>query len=369
MTLLMTLRVLSFIVGVAIVAGTLLSATRTYVLPRSARDRVARAVFLAIRKVFDFVCRRAATYHGRDRIMALYAPISLLVLDAVWLVLVLIGYTMMFWALGSPTWHSAFTTSGSSLLTLGFAVFNGTPITILAFSEAMIGLTLVALLIAYLPTIYAAFSRREEQVTLLEVRAGSPPSALTMIERFHRIQGLDRLHGMWERWETWFANVEETHASLAALCFFRSPSPDRHWVTAAGVVLDAAALSASTLDIPHDAQADLCIRAGFIALRHIADFFRISYNPDPAPTDPISIRRAEFDAVCEELASHHVPLKADRDQAWRDFAGWRVNYDTALLALARLTMAPPGVLWSTDRFPAAQPRKAQRAVARPAAQR
>ena len=131
--------------------------------------------------------------------------------------------------------------------------------------------------------------------------------------------------------------------------FFRSPHPDRSWVTAAGAVLDAAALTRSTIDIPTDTQADLCIRAGFLALRSIADFFSVSYNPDPHyPQEPISVTRAEFDAACERFATEDIPLKADRDQAWRDFAGWRVNYDRVLIALASLTMAPEAP-WSSDR--------------------
>ena len=100
--------------------------------------------------------------------------------------------------------------------------------------------------------------------------------------------------------------------------------------------------------MPRDPQAQLCIRAGFIALRRIADFFNVVYNKDPKPDDPISVSRYEFDAVCDQLAEKGVPLKADRDQAWRDYAGWRVNYDTVLLALAAITLAPYAP-WSSDR--------------------
>jgi hypothetical protein len=102
------------------------------------------------------------------------------------------------------------------------------------------------------------------------------------------------------------------------------------------------------VDIPTDSQADLCIRAGFLALRYIAAFFGISYDPNPSATDPISVSRAEFEAALDEMAEASVPLKADREQAWCDFAGWRVNYDTVLLALAELTIAPPA-RWSSDR--------------------
>jgi hypothetical protein len=153
---------------------------------------------------------------------------------------------------------------------------------------------------------------------------------------------------MWLDWERWFVFVEETHTSLAALTFFRSPQPDRSWLTAAGAVLDAAALANSTLDIPHDAQADLSIRAGYIMLRRVADFFGFEYNANPTPDDTISIMREEFDEAYDDLASAGVPVKADREAAWRAFAGWRVNYDTVLLMIAELVMAPYAP-WSSDR--------------------
>ncbi|HEX9442268.1 MAG TPA: hypothetical protein VF909_21450, partial [Roseiflexaceae bacterium] len=177
-------RVLVFILGFGIVIATVLSATRTFVLPRSVVVKLTRAVFLTSRFLFNLWTRRTTTYEERDRVMALYAPITLLILPAVWLVLVLVGYMGMFWAIGVGSWRMAFKVSGSSLLTLGFAQVDELPGTVLSFSEATIGLVLVALLIAYLPTMYGAFSRRELAVTMLEVRAGSPPSAIEMFARF-----------------------------------------------------------------------------------------------------------------------------------------------------------------------------------------
>jgi hypothetical protein len=342
------IRLFIFIAGTAVVVATLLSAVRTFVLPRSAPDRLTRFVFRFMRLLFSPWTRQVHSYEERDGVMAFFAPISLLVLLPFWLALVGFGYMLMFWALGIQPWRAAFTVSGSSLLTLGFATVETLPQTILAFSEAIIGLILVALLIAYLPTMYSAFSKREAAVSMLEVRAGAPPSAIEMFERYHRLHRLEQLNDLWTDWEIWFVELEETHTSLPALAFFRSPQPDRSWITAAGAVLDAAALTASTLDIPRDPQADLCIRAGFLALRRIADYFLIPYNPNPAPDDPISIGRDEFDAACDQLTEAGIALKTDRDQCWRDFAGWRVNYDTVLLALAALTMAPYAP-WSSDR--------------------
>ncbi len=335
------LHVFSFLIGMAVVGGTLFSAVQTFVVPRSTQDGLTLVLFTVVRGVFQILMKRTNTYAQRDRIMAFYAPVGLLLLVPVWYVLIMFGYMLMFWGTGVGTWFEAFRDSGSSLLTLGFATIDGLARSALAFSEATMGLLMVALLMAYLPSMYAAFSRRETAVTLLEVRAGNPPSAEEMLRRFYRIHGLNRLTEVWQAWETWFADIEESHTSLPALVFFRSPQADHSWVTSAGAVLDAAALIQSTVDVPADPQAALCIRAGYLALRHIADFFNIGYNPKPARGDPISISRAEYDRVVAELEKSGVPLKPEREEAWQDFCGWRVNYDTVLLALARLTMAPP----------------------------
>jgi hypothetical protein len=221
---------------------------------------------------------------------------------------------------------------------------------LLVYVEAGLGLAVLALLISYLPTMYAAFSRREVSVSQLSVRAGTPPTPGDFLVRAWRSGFDDRLPQVWEHWELWFVELEETHTSLAFLNFFRSPNPQRSWVTAAGAVLDTAALHISLVDAPYSPEGAVCIRAGFLALRAIATFFGIPFDPDPSPDDPISIDRSEFDEVALQLEAGGVPLKADRDQAWREFAGWRVNYDTVLLAIAGFLVAPYG-MWSSDRSP------------------
>jgi len=266
--------VLLFTAGALLVLCVLDAAVRTFVLPRGVVVRLTRMVFLGVRAVFRVPLHFMKTYEQRDRLMAFYAPLSLLILPGVWLVLVLAGYTMMFRAVDVPTFTEAFRTSGSSLFTLGFLQPRDLPGVTLAFSEAFIGLGL--------------------------------------------------------------------------LVFLRSPEPNRSWVTAAGAVLDAAAIHLSTIDVPREPQAALLIRAGYLALRPIAEFFGSEVDSDPQPTDPISIARDEFDALYDRMAAAGVPLVADRDQAWRDFAGWRVNYDAPLLALAGL-VAAPYAMWSSDR--------------------
>jgi hypothetical protein len=343
-------RVAVFVVGVAAVALTLGSAARTLLVPRAIPAVIARVVFIGVRWIFRIRAGSRHSYDQRDRTMAFYAPVSLLTLLLTWLVVVLMGYAAMYWALGVGSFWRAVVVSGSSLFTLGFARVDGVAQTLLAFTEAGLGLVLLALLITYLPALYAGFSQREQGVAKLEVRAGNPPTGTYLIELANEVSGLDSLRRVWNDWEDWFVLVDETHTSNPSLVFFRSPHPDQSWVTAAGAVLDGAALFVSSVDVPRSADPEFMIRAGYLALRHIADFFGIPYVRDPAPTDPISISRTEFGEAYDHMAAAGVPMKPDRERAWLDFAGWRVNYDTVLLELARLTISPSAP-WSSDRIP------------------
>jgi hypothetical protein len=346
------LRIVVGLLGGGLVVVVIGSAIKTVVLPRGSSSWIARLVFLALRRgVIDPLASPKRSFDFRDRVLALYAPVGLLLLPVAWLLLIVLGFSAIFWATGVRPLTEAFVTSGSSLTTLGFVRPPHVPQVALGFAEAGIGLGLLSLMISYLPSIYGAFSRREMLVGLLEVRAGLSPSPVELLVRYQRIGWLAAIDAeLFPAWELWFADIEESHTSQPALVFFRSPHPARSWITAAGCVLDVAAIVNSSLDRPHDPRADITLRAGFICLRRISDFYGIQYRPNPQPTDPISIQRDEFDAVLAQLAANGLPIKADREQAWRDFAGWRVNYDDTLLALCALVVAPPAD-WSSDRSP------------------
>jgi hypothetical protein len=335
------LDVVVLALGILLVLRAILSAVRTFVLPRPANDRIARWVFLSVRGAFDLATRSIRAHERRDRLMGYFGPFALMVLPVAWLITVGAGYALIFWALGVRPLGQAIADSGSSLLTLGFERPGAFAGEVVAFSEAVIGLGMVALLIAYLPTIYAAFSRRELLVTLLETRADSPPSPVVLITRLDRLHGLDHLDDVWKRWEEWFAELEETHTSLTVLAHFRSQRAERSWINAAGAVMDAAALVRSSVAIPLDAHADLMIRAGYLALRRITEVFHLPLDPAPSPASPTRINRATFEAALDVLAASGVPVVPDRDAAWREFHGWRVNYDEPLERLERLTLAPP----------------------------
>lgn len=337
-----------FGVGVVLALWTVVSAIRTTVLPRSAQVVISRSIYRTMRKLFELRVGKTSDFITRDRVMALYGPTSLLVLPIAWLVLIGFAYSLMFWALDTTSYSDALALSGSSLTTLGFIPADTLAERLVAFTEAGWGLILVALMITFLPSIYSTFSRRETQVALLEVRAGNPPSAVEMLTRHQRIGWIRDIDNTWLDWERWFAELEESHTTFPILAFFRSPQPQRSWVTASGTVLDAAALYVSCLEGVNNGPPGVCIRSGFLALRRLTDFFGIDFDADPRPDDPISISRQEFDEAFATMAEAGMPMKADRDQAWQDFAGWRVNYDAVLLALAEITIAPYAV-WSSDR--------------------
>ena len=166
-----------FAAGLGLVMIVLDAAVRSLVLPRGSVVTLTRIIWVSTRRVFNLLASLSKSYDGRDRIMALYAPLTQLVQPAVWLAMVLAGFMMMFHTLGVSSWRSAFSESGSSLFTLGFVHPRDLPTTALAFSEAAIGLGVLALFIAYLPNIYNA-SR--------DARCSSPSSLPGRGRRLHR---------------------------------------------------------------------------------------------------------------------------------------------------------------------------------------
>lgn len=340
--------VLAALAGAAAVLAVLDSVLRTFVLPRASLTPLSRALFVSLFALFTALARPLRSYHQRDRVMALYAPVTLVAMPVFWLTLLWLAYTPLMALCEHDGFVAALRLSGSNLWTLGFERPAGTLTAVLAFSEAATGLLVVALLIAYVPTIYGTFSEREVMVTQLAIRSDTPPSAAALLGRGHAAGYLDELDPYFAEWERWFVVLQETHTSLAPLSYLRSPHPDRSWITAAGAVLDAAAFRMAVLDQPFRPAGGLCIRSGTLALRSISDLLGVAYPSDPAPDDPITVGRQEFDEVVAALAALGVPLRSDLDTAWREFRGWRVNYDAALLGLCARLMAPYAP-WSSDR--------------------
>ncbi|MFI5052450.1 MAG: hypothetical protein ACHQBP_05935 [Acidimicrobiales bacterium] len=316
------------------------AAIRTFLLPRVASVRLSRLTARVIRSIFYLLAHERRSYLARDRILSLYASVVLLTFQALWLALSALAFTFAFIAAGIPTFARAVDVSGSSLFTLGTSSGSGAAQVTLGFVEAGIGLTLLALLISFIPTLYSAFQRREISVSRLAVRAGVPATPWGIIEIAESVASYDRLEELWREWEQWFTDVGETHTTLTILNFYRSPTPEQTWIGCAASVLDAAALYNAAVDLEPSAGAGLCIRSGWMTLRRLADYFRVPYPTALDRSIPIAISRAEFDAVLARLERGGIPIVANREAAWGDFVGWRVNYDAIIESFYELFTCP-----------------------------
>ena len=234
------------------------------------------------------------------------------------------------------------------MLTLGFASTRDGGATAVDFLAAVSGFGLITLFIAYLPSLYSAFTRREALVTLLDSRGGSPPWGPEILARHQLVAIVDDLEQLYAAWEAWAAEVAESHATYPILVQFRSPQPERSWLIGLLSVMDAAALHLSLNPASAPSSARLCVRMGFVCLRTISDVVGIAYDPDPDPDDPIELTRSEFDDAVRHLAEAGFPMESDPDEAWPHFRGWRVNYEGPAYALADLISAPPAP-WSGPR--------------------
>ena len=234
--------------------------------------------------------------------------------------------------LGVDPLRQAFEESGSSLLTLGFVAERPAHTTVAAFVEATIGLGLIALLISYLPSIYSRLPAARAGVVMLETRAGQPPEPAIMIMGPHPGR-LDSLHDVWVQWGTALRRHRgETHQpALAAVL----PLTGTGALVGDGLGLRPrrCRLILSVVNQPRSGNGPSAFAPGS-SLRRIADYFQISTR-DPIRTTRSRSTGPSSTRSTEGWPRSACPCRADREKAWRDFQGWRVNYDLALLGQRR----------------------------------
>jgi len=336
---------LAFAVGLFLILGTASSVIRTLVVPRALVSSLSTVAWTIVRRVFFVLANRFPTYETKDKILSLSAPVSLIVLLVVWLGLFGLGYSLMLWALIDGPLFAALREAGSSLFTLGFTSTPSRSATVLDFAAAFTGLIVIALQIAYLPTIYSAFNRRETLVTMLQSRAGAPAWGPEILARHHLVGLISTLPDFYAEWERWAAEVAESHTTYPTIITFRSPHPLRSWALGLLAVMDSAALYLALSPSRAPTQARLCLRMGFTALRYIAEVSRIPFDPDPFPDDPIQLPYDEYLRGIERLREVNFPMERTPEEAWPHFRGWRVNYEAVTYELIDRIVAPPGP-WS-----------------------
>ena len=250
------------VVGVALILIVLGDAFETIVLPRRVTRQVSLAriyyrftwLFWARMVRSLFAGKRQATY------LSFYGPLSLIVLLMLWATGLIIGFGLVHWASGSmiktpegtPSLWSYLYLSGTTFFTLGMG--DIIPATTLgrglcAF-EAGMGFGFLALVIGYLPVLNQSFSRREVNISLLDARAGSPPTAGELLRRHSHDRGMEELRQLFHEWERWSADLLESHLSYPVLAYFRSQHDNLSWLEALTAILDASAFVTVTLEVP-----------------------------------------------------------------------------------------------------------------------
>ena len=330
------------IVGIALIVIVLWEAFESIVLPRrvSRRFRLTRFFYKAIWKPWSAVARRMRAGKPREALLSYFGPLSLLLLLMVWAAGLILGFAIVFWApalsLSGSEGPAGFGTylymSGSSFFTLGFG--DVTPVEkagrFLAVTESGVGLGFLALVIGYLPVIYQGFSRRETRISLLDARAGSPPTACELLRR-HSAK-MDKLDTLLSEWEYWAADLMESHLSYPTLCYYRSQHNNQSWLGAVTTILDTCALVIVGIEGAPVRQAELT----FAIARHaIVDLAQI-FNTAPCPPGD-RLPPEELGRLRRTLAAEGVKLAAD-SVADRRLHELRMMYEPYVAALSRFLL-------------------------------
>src|SRR5580700_5861175 len=242
------------IAGFFILFATLWEAFETIILPRRVTRpiRLVRMFYRVTWTGWAMTNRLIRNKKVRDAHLGYYGPLSLLGLFATWAFLLILAFAMLHWAAGSainapgetPTFRTDFYLSGTTFFTLGLG--DVTPRTTVAkaitVTEGGTGFGFLGLMISYLPTLYGAFSQRELNISLLDARAGSPPTAAELLRRHAQFEDSEILVPFLRDWEIWAAQLMESHLSYPVLCYFRSQHDNQSWLAAFAAVLDVSAL-------------------------------------------------------------------------------------------------------------------------------
>lgn len=344
------MRPAAFVLGVIVLLGTGSSVLRTLVVPRNLRTHLGGMVQTVTLGAFRFVARRTRTYERRDSVLTWAAPSTIVITLVVWLALLLLGYWLVLIGIAGGGSGSDLREAGSSLLTLGFASTAAPWVTAVDFAAAATGPILIGLFIGYLSTVYTSYNRREREVTLLTSRAGEPNWGPEIVMRHLAVRVVDELPTLWHAWESWAADVAESHANYPILIHVRSSKPNRNWLLALLSVMDAAAMSIALNPGQREGPARVTLRQGITCLRDLAEAERIQYNADPDPDTPIALPETEFTAAVDRLVAAGYESSRTAAEAWPHFRGWRINYEQIAYALAERIDAPPG-RWSGVRRP------------------
>lgn len=337
--------------GVALLLVALVDIFQVVILPRPiirSRVGIASAVVAWTWRLWRAYCLRQPP-DTRERRLALYAPIVLVLLLVIWLAALVTAFGLVLYAVRDEmrpaigdVWSAIYFAS-TSLLTIGFGdeVATQAPARIIAILAAGTGLVVVALSITFVFSLYAFFQRRELLVTTLDERAGAPPSGVALLETHVRLGMVDDLARVFAAWELWAAEVLDSHLAYPLLGFFRSSHDNESWVSALGAMLDAATLCETAIVGAPVGPAVMLRRGASHLVEDVTAYFHMPHVHE------VGVEREEFELACARLQDAGYRLR-DGDGAWEAFSALRANYAGDLNSMARYWAVPPAQ-WIGDR--------------------
>jgi hypothetical protein len=335
------------VAGIFCLLAVLIDAFQTIILPRraSGRFRLTHIFYVITWNPWLFLARRIRNPRKRESALSFYGPLSLIFLLAVWAGVMVVGFALIYYALGSPFtdalqgsgFRSDLYVSGTTIFTLGLG--DVTPRNAwareLVILEAGIGFGFLAVVMGYFPVLYGAFSRREVSISLLDARAGSPPTAAELMRR-HSYPGAEHaLTLLLEEWERWSAELLESHISYPLLCYFRSQHNNQSWISALTAVADASALLIAGVRGHEARQAQLTFAMARHAMVDLAQIFSLA----PVTNAPDRLPPERYEELYKLLCQSGVKVCRDGNSFER-LREMRALYEGYAEALAGYLLMP-----------------------------
>jgi hypothetical protein len=347
------MRILAIIVSIILIFGILQDSFEAIVLPRrvSRRFRLSRWFYTSTWVLWSAGARKMRPGNRREFYLSYYGPLSLIVILVIWAAMIIVGFALFQWGISDPlhapekllSFGTYLYMSGTTFVTLGYG--DVVPLTglgrFLAVAEAGMGFLFLALIIGYVPVIYQAFSRREINISLLDARAGSPPSAAELLRRSYRDRKMDELVQFMREWERWCAELLESHLSYPVLTYYRSQHERQSWLAALTCILDTCAL----LIVGFEDVSTPTVRFTYALARHAAvDLAQVYGTP---PTNPKLSRLStdDYTRMRDSLAEVGLVFHHEEDAEQRLY-NTRRYYEPFVNAIAEhlLLDLPPWIL-------------------------
>ncbi|MCU1232372.1 MAG: channel, pore region [Candidatus Solibacter sp.] len=304
------MRVLAAILGVIILALVLVDAFNTLVLARRTQHifRIARLYYRMTWGPTTAIARRIQSSKGREAFLAIYGPLSMLLLIALWAVALITAFGLVQWSAGMQpaampgTFANDLYLSASTLFTLSSGDPQNPVSKVIAATQAGLGFGFLGLVVSYLPVLYESFAKRESRISMLDARAGSPPSAGALLQDCP--VAADNFEDELAKWEEWFAQLLENQLSFPMLGYFRSQHSNQAWLTALVAVVDCAAVVSLCAKNDLQRQADLTFAMGRHALADIAVVFGLEKASHGHDGDADRLTESDFAALQQVLREH-----------------------------------------------------------------